>query len=101
MTLVALIIIIIILALVIIYVTRPLFSSQLETKEIPAENKTALKQAEYRVLLERIRELDFDFNLGKLSPQEHEEQREELMNQAAFCLREIQSEDSPQLPPVS
>jgi len=44
MTLFALIIIVIILALVIIYVTRPLFSSQLETEEIPAENKTALKQ---------------------------------------------------------
>lgn len=100
MTLLALIIIAIILALVLLYGTRPLFTSRLETEEIPTENKTALKQAEYHALLERIRELDFDFNLGKLSPQEHEEQRAELMNQAAICLREIHAEDAPQLPPV-
>ena len=94
-----LIVILILLALVGIYVTRPLFTTNPETEVLPLEDTTALKEAVYQSILERIRELDFDFKLGKLSTQEHEEQRAALVNEAADALRELRSGDDHPHPP--
>lgn len=95
MTLYALIFIVIILVLVIIFVTRPLFETLAEIEQPTQHAEIALKQAEYEAVLGHIRELDFDFNLGKLSPVEHEEQRSQLMSQAAELRRELQPENAP------
>ena len=95
MTLFAIGIILIILVLVIIFVTRPLFLAQPETEQPLSQDGNARKQAEYEAVLGRIRELDFDFNLGKLTPGEHEEQRSQFLSQAAELRRELQTEDTP------
>ena len=95
MTLYALIFILIILVLVIIFVTRPLFLTQAETDQPVPQDANARKQAEYEAVLGHIRELDFDFNLGKLTPGEHEEQRSQFLSQAAELRRELQTENTP------
>ena len=99
MTLIPLIVTVILLALVVIYVTRPLFTSDLESETFPPEDTNTLKEVVYKSILERIRELDFEFKLGKLSAQEHEEQRAALVNEAADALRELRSGDDHPHPP--
>jgi hypothetical protein len=83
LTLIAIIIIVIILAAVIIYVTRPLFKFHDEPDEESLNNLSDRLKSEYNDVLERIRELDFDFNLGKLTEKEHNDQRDELLAHAA------------------
>lgn len=95
MTLYAIGIILIILVLVIIFVTRPLFLAQPETEQPVPQDENARKQAEYEAVLGHIRELDFDFNLGKLTPEEHEEQRSQFLSQAADLRRELQASNTP------
>ena len=95
MTLIPIIVTLILLALVILYVTRPLFTAQLDTENTPPENTTLLLESAYQDILERIRELDFEYKMGKLSQQEHEEQRAALVQGAAETLRELRSGDSP------
>ena len=96
MTIVSIIIIVIILAMVIIYVTRPLFTYQDEVVELSTVTNSERLAAEYNTVLDRIRELDFDFNLGKLTPEEHDAQREEYLAQAAELRGQMQTEESAQ-----
>ena len=94
MELVSIIIIIIVLVLVIVYVTRPLFIMQDETAESIPDDSSERTRAEYNAVLERIHELDFDFNLGKLTTEEHTTQREEFLALAANLRRQLQVEDT-------
>ena len=94
MILIALIILLLLLVLVIIYVTHPLFVNKPETEAGFVAEDVVQKQEEYEVLLDRIRELDFDFSLGKLEPAEHEAQRAALLQQAAALRSELASEPS-------
>ncbi len=95
MTLYALIFILIVLVLVIIFVTRPLFTTREEVEPASLQEERMRQQAEYEAVLDHIRELDFDFNLGKLTPLEHEEQRSQLIGRAAELRRELQPENTP------
>ena len=95
MTLYALIFILIVLVLVIIFVTRPLFTTQEEVEQPALEEERTRQQAEYEAVLDHIRELDFDFNLGKLTQVEHEEQRSQLISQAAELRHHLQPENTP------
>lgn len=95
MMLIPIVITVILLALVFFYITRPLFTHQPIAGSTYAPDVKALKQAAYQAILERIRELDFDFGLGKMSQQEHEEQRTLLLQEAAVALRELKMVDSP------
>ncbi|HOV06955.1 MAG TPA: hypothetical protein PLV27_06815 [Anaerolineaceae bacterium] len=96
MILIALIILLLLLALVIIYVTHPLFVNKPETEAGFVAEDVVQKQEEYEGLLDRIRELDFDFSLGKLEPVEHEAQRAALLQQAAALRSELASEPAAQ-----
>jgi len=89
-----LLITVILLVLVILYITRPLFTNQPDTQPLSTNDETALKQAAYQAILERIRELDFEFGLGKMNAQEHGEQRARLVQEAAEVLRELKSVNS-------
>lgn len=92
MTIYALVFILIALVLVIIFVTRPLFLNQVENERPVPRDDTDQKKAEYETVLEHIRELDFEFQLGKLTPAEHEEQRNLFLGQAAALRSELQLE---------
>jgi hypothetical protein len=90
-----LVVILILLALVILYVTRPLFTARPENETPAPEDATTLQETEYQAILENIRELDFEFKLGKMSAQEHEEQRAALILEAAQTLSKIRSAEPP------
>ena len=94
MTIVSIILIVIILVLVIVYVTRPLFTSQDETVEINNEGSLDQLYNEYNATLERIRELDFDFNLGKLTVEDHNVQRNELLSLAASLRAQLKAHET-------
>jgi hypothetical protein len=94
MTLVPIIIIVISLALVIIYVTRPLFTIQDEETIRAADSDVERVRAEYNAVLERINELDFEFNLGKLTRDEYDNQRDDFLSQASSLRRQLNSEES-------
>lgn len=96
MTIVSIIIIVIILAMVIIYVTLPLFTSQDEVIDISTVTNSERLATAYNSVLDQIRELDFDYNLGKLTPEEHNAQREEYLFRAAELRRQMQMEETAQ-----
>jgi len=96
MTIVSIIIIVIILAMVIIYVTLPLFTSQDEVIDISTVTNSERLATAYNSVLDQIRELDFDYNLGKLTPEEHNAQREEYLSRAAELRRQMQMEETAQ-----
>jgi hypothetical protein len=100
LTLIAIIIIVIILAAVIIYVTRPLFKFHDEPDEESLNNLSDRLKSEYNDVLERIRELDFDFSLGKLTEEEHNSQRNELLISAATLRNKLKTGET-QTPPSS
>lgn len=89
MTLVPIVIIVLILTLVIIYVTRPLFTMQDEETSPTVGSTSERLLAEYNAVLERISELDFDFNLGKLTRDDYDSQRDEFLAQAASLRRQL------------
>ncbi len=83
----SLVIVVVILTIVIVIITRPFFKSgsDADVKESPAD--VSAGQAEYQELLARIRDLDFEYNLGKISAEDYNMQRESLKNQAATVLQ--------------
>lgn len=94
MTFIPIIIVVILLALVVVYVTRPLFTMQDEAADLKIINDKERAQTDYNIILERINELDFDFSLGKLTLAEYHSQRDDLLYQASILRRQVRSEDS-------
>lgn len=83
MDIISLVIILLILVIVIVVVTRPLFKSSTEDDlQIAAAEHPAVK-AEYDEILTRIRELDFEYKLGKIPVEDYDTLRNELKAQAA------------------
>lgn len=83
MDIISLIIILVVLAVVIIVITRPFFKNQ--TIEAPAETPVVFPgdQTEYQEILARIRDLDFEYKLGKIPVDDYGTLRDELKAQAA------------------
>lgn len=83
MDIISLVIVLLILVVVIIVITRPFFRNE------PAEdlrNKfvdVSDGRSEYQEILNRIRDLDFEFKLGKIPVEDYNTLREELKSQAA------------------
>ncbi|MEL7590410.1 MAG: hypothetical protein AAGU17_03840 [Anaerolineaceae bacterium] len=94
MTLIPIVIIVIIFALVIVYVTRPLFTMPDEDPTLSTGSDAERLVAEYKAILERINELDFDFNLGKLTRVDYDSQRGEFLSQASSLRRQLKTEKS-------
>ena len=96
MTFISLVVTLLSLVLVILYVTRPLFTSN---SDFSNEDRTSDYQEDaYRAALARIRELDSDFRLGKIDEQAHAAQRTILVQEAAEILREMNPERKPTTP---
>jgi flagellar basal body-associated protein FliL len=90
----SLVIIVVILTVVIVIITRPFFKggSDEEVKESPAD--LSKSHAEYQEILARIRDLDFEYNLGKVSVEDYNVQRESLKNQAAAVLQSSPAQET-------
>lgn len=93
MTLIPIIVTVVLLALVVSYITRPLFTADPQADLFSADENTSIKEAAYQALLERIRELDIEFDLGKLNEQDHLEQRAALVREAAETLRDLRMKE--------
>ncbi|MBP9676028.1 MAG: hypothetical protein KBD67_04745 [Anaerolineaceae bacterium] len=90
---IGLIISLILLVIVIIYITRPLFTSSPET--FTEETSLHTMENEYRATLALIRELDIEIKQGGTKTQDLSEQRTMLVQKAAEILREIKQIDAP------
>lgn len=90
MDIISLVIILIVLIIVIVVVTRPLFKSPAE--EEPTAVKQIAEKSEYEEILGRIRELDFEFGLGKISIEDYHNLRDELLSQAAALIQPAAAE---------
>jgi len=94
MTLVPVIVTVIILALVIVDVTRPLFTMQDEATSVTTIDSNKRLLDEFNAVLDQIRELDFEFNLGKLTVEEHSALRAELLLLSASLRGQLHPEDT-------
>lgn len=93
MEILSLIMILIILVIVIIFVTLPLFKVNSGEEFSAPEGETS--QVEYQEILSRIRELDFEYSLGKIAEEDYQTQRYGLKNQAADLLQSINDQNTP------
>ncbi|MGD0877324.1 MAG: zinc ribbon domain-containing protein [Anaerolineales bacterium] len=81
------ILLLIVIALIILFVARPLTSSRQPVVEGSQVLSTLL--AEYDRVLNSLKELDFDNSLGKIPPEVYPVQRANLVQQGAELLRKI------------
>lgn len=96
MAIYSIIVVVAILVAVIFFITRPFFTNEDEVASSVKTTDHISNEEEYQNLLKRIRELDFDFKLGKVSPDDYSALREELKQQAAGCLQRIHEVDAPE-----
>jgi zinc-ribbon domain len=85
---VALFLLLIVLALIVIFVTRPFFKRQpVHASESSRELSSLL--AERERLLTALQELDFDQTLGKIPAEDYPAQRAALLQKGAEVLRQL------------
>lgn len=77
-----------ILGLVIAFITKP-FLSPVEVTSPDTLQSSDLVKAEYKLLLNRIRELEQELTEGKISGEDYQEHRDQLNDQAAECLKQL------------
>lgn len=75
------------LFLIALYVGRPFLQARLYDDEELSEHDALLAQKE--ALLEQIRILDFEHETGKMPGEEHQQQRAQLVQQAAAVLKQL------------
>lgn len=80
-----------ILVLVVIFVTRPLYKSDLDEKD-DTVNETTLHEIKYQQSLSRIRELEQEHQEGKINDPDYQQRREMLNRKAAEALQKIDAE---------
>lgn len=76
-----------ILLLVAIFLSQPFLEEEARTQEVESEYSHLL--AERERLLARIEELDFDYDLDKLSDEDYRRVREKLVGEAAQVLKKL------------
>lgn len=77
-----------ILVMVVSFVAWPLIAGQ-KTRTIRKPSELELLQAERESVLTAIRDLDFDYQTGKLLEQDYTSQREMLVEQGVALLKRI------------
>jgi rubrerythrin len=83
----SLILLVIVIALIVLFVTRPLTSRRRPVVEGSQDLSTLL--AEHDRVLNSLKELDFDNSLGKIPAELYPDQRANLVQQGAELLRKI------------
>lgn len=90
----ALIISLSLLAAAIVYVSRPFWQKRKTTAQESKSNKNAHNQ--HDAVLTALRDLDFDYKTGKVSEEDYQPLRAQLLVEAAKSI-EIQEQDDEQL----
>ncbi|MBX5444026.1 hypothetical protein [Sphaerobacter sp.] len=75
------------------FVLQPLLSARRRPVSIPPARLADL-QARRAYLLDAIREVDFDYSMGKVTEAEYQEVRGRYLREAAEVLRELERESS-------
>ncbi len=75
--------------LVAAYVAEPLIHAKRPSLNPETENRKSRLEAEYRVALEAIRDLDFDFQTGKIVEEDYRTLRERTAQHGAALLKEL------------
>ncbi|MDI3340562.1 MAG: hypothetical protein QJR03_08520 [Sphaerobacter sp.] len=75
------------------FVLQPLLRARRQAAAVPPARLADL-QARRAYLLDAIREVDFDYSLGKVAQVEYEEVRARYLREAAGVLRELEQETS-------
>jgi hypothetical protein len=75
--------------LVALFILRPFLIPAARTPRPLTVSQRQKRLARKEALLNRIRDLDFDHETGKLPPAEHQQQRLLLLNEAAAILRQL------------
>jgi hypothetical protein len=83
----AIFLILIVLALILLFVTRPFFDRRVRTMD--DNNDLSVLLAERERLLTALQELDFDQALGKIPAEDYPAQRAELLQKGAEVLRRL------------
>lgn len=89
----SLVIILAILVFVIVIITRPFYRSGGDDTTVGSTSETGEEQTEYNEILARIRELDFEYKLGKIAIEDYMIARDELKMQAAGMLQSSQAQN--------
>lgn len=77
-----------ILAGVVLFLARPyLVNTRPQTLALPSRRQQLLLQKD--VLLEQLRQMDFDHETGKIDPEIYERSRPRLLEQAALILKQL------------
>jgi hypothetical protein len=76
------------LLLVGLYVSRPLFEKR-STALTPIEHQVSSLLAERDRVLDSIRELDMDYSMGKITPEDYRSQRAVMLQRGAEILRQL------------
>lgn len=82
------------LTLVVLFVSRPFLESKkasIRTLSGPREQKISTLLANRDQIINALKELDFDYQLGKIPEGDYPNQRAALLNQGADILRELDS----------
>ncbi|MDD5368102.1 MAG: zinc ribbon domain-containing protein [Anaerolineaceae bacterium] len=90
----SLLLIVAVLVLVGLFISRPFFTLQPSTDEAVGttdeqESQHSALMAEHERTLTALQELDFDFALGKIPPEDYPEQRALLLQTGAQVLRQL------------
>ncbi len=92
MILLSLAILLLVLGVVVFFITRPLISTNDSSLQNSKTDNTMIN-AEYQVVLNRIRELKQELQDGKISEDDYQERRSKLNIEAAEYLRLLQTRD--------
>lgn len=76
-----------------IFLIPPLFQKRVEKWDVPEARIEALEEKK-RMLVVAIREFDFDFDTGKLSLEDYEEQRARFKTELADVIRQLKEEET-------
>lgn len=87
MDIISLIIVLVILVIVIIVITRPFFRNEPVQDQEKNTEVAPADRSEYNEILSRIRDLDFEFKLGKIPVEDYNALREELKSHAASVVQ--------------
>ena len=88
----SILIILALLVLVVLFVGRPLFEKQTSPASEQAEKQEhdlSAQLAERDRILNALRELDFDYALGKIPPEDYPAQRAQLVQEGVDVLRKL------------
>jgi hypothetical protein len=84
----AIILLLIVLALIILFVTRPLFERR-RARTLGSSHELSSLMAERERLLTALQELDFDQTLGKIPTEDYPAQRAALLQKGVEVLRQL------------